>query len=232
MRSTAKRLTGIILLCISYAATAQTGDSYSAFRWMGMKLTGRVSYQTASIKINNKDASYEDLLKIPDSSLLKVEIYPKKDAQKLMGKDEGQNGLVLVTLRRGLTFDGENKKRTPHYYVEGNDTLYCADIHAPTLNGDTTDVSWVKFLQQNLKAGAPADNGAPIGLYNVDMSFHVSKEGEVNDISVLQDPGYGTGAEVRRLMRKAPLWQPGDCGGQPIDNLEYQRITFTLQDYK
>jgi hypothetical protein len=40
-----------------------------------------------------------------------------------------------------------------------------------TLNGDTTDINWIKFLQKNLVANAPADNGAPMGLYNVDMVF-------------------------------------------------------------
>jgi hypothetical protein len=57
MTSTAKHVFIVLFFFISCAGIAQTDNSYSPFRWMEMKLTSRVSYQTALIKINNKDAT-------------------------------------------------------------------------------------------------------------------------------------------------------------------------------
>lgn len=45
-----------------------------------------VSYASASVKINNEPASYEDLLNLKDSAILKIEVYDKKLRQNFLEK--------------------------------------------------------------------------------------------------------------------------------------------------
>lgn len=47
---------------------------------------------------------------------------------------------------------------------------------------------------------------------------------------MLEDPGYGTGSEVRRLMSKSPASSPGSCDGQPVRFHERQRIVFVVTE--
>jgi protein TonB len=52
--------------------------------------------------------------------------------------------------------------------------------------------AWQKFLERNLNASVPVDNGAPPGKYPVVLSFIVDKTGAFSDIKAENDPGYGT----------------------------------------
>ena len=187
----------------------------------------KISFESVSIRINNRNASYADVLKIPDSALLKLEVYPKKEAIKLIGKEEGRNGLMLVTLRKGEMFQADRtRKRGNYIYNDKGDSMYCDHITPATLGGDTTHNSWYQFLAKNLGASVPVENGCPPGIYNVDFSFTVDKNGMVKEVKIFEDPGYGCGNEVRRLMRQSPQWAVGLCGNTTIDFKEKQRITF------
>jgi hypothetical protein len=126
-----------------------------------MKFSNKVSLQTAMIQVNNKTATYNDLLKIADTSVLKVEVYSKKAAQDIVGKDEGRNGLVQVTLHKKHFPYPRVTKDSVVFIIENGDTIQCKNIHASLLDGDTTNNAWIHFLQRSLKAQVPADNGAP-----------------------------------------------------------------------
>ena len=69
-------------------------------------------------------------------------------------------------------------------------------------------ISWNKFLEGNLKPQIPADNGAPPGWYRVTVRFIIGKDGSVSTVTIDEDPGYGTGKEVLRLISNSPAWQP------------------------
>jgi len=51
--------------------------------------------------------------------------------------------------------------------------------------------NWIRFLQKNLNANVPVDNGAGPGRYSVVIQFVVDKEGNVSDIKALNNHGYG-----------------------------------------
>ncbi|WP_298115701.1 energy transducer TonB [Flavobacterium sp.] len=54
------------------------------------------------------------------------------------------------------------------------------------------------------------------------VSFIVNKEGDLEDIKVVKDIGFGTGAEAIRVLKLSPKWKPAMQKGKPV------RCAFTL----
>src|SRR3954447_11677136 len=126
-------------------------------------------YSTAAIKINGQPASYADLLKVSEPTFLKVELYDKKAAIGQFGYKEGKYGLILMTTRTIQPFEYPiiTTSDSAKFFVKQGDTIYSKATSIPTIDSDTTNKAWIKFLQQNLKSMAPSDNGAPPGMYKV-----------------------------------------------------------------
>ncbi len=59
------------------------------------------------------------------------------------------------------------------------------------------------------------------------VSFVVEKDGNLTDIKVLRDVGYGTGKEAERVLRKCPRWAPAMQNGKPV-RCSYQ-LPITIQ---
>ncbi len=222
-----KHLLFALTVCACLQLNAQDN---AAPKWVSMQFSKKVSLQTAMIQVNNKTVTYADLLKIPDTSVLKVEVYSKKAALQFVDKDEARNGLVQVTL---------HKKHFPYpvvtndsgmYIIQNNDTIYCSHIKPALLDDDTTNTSWIHFLQRYLKPQVAANNGAPPGVYFVDMIFLINQDGSISEVSILEDPGYGTAAEVKRLMSNSPDWSSAMCDDIPVRYRERQRITFFINE--
>ena len=89
---------------------------------------------------------------------------------------------------------------------------------------------WNKYLERNLNAQTPADNGAPPGRYTVTVSFLVSKDGTISEVQALNDPGYGCGSEAIRVIKKGPKWQPAVQNGRNVIYRQKQNITFEVTE--
>lgn len=89
---------------------------------------------------------------------------------------------------------------------------------------------WKKFLQQNLNANVPVDNGAPIGKYTVMVRFVVSRNGKVSDISPMTALGYGMEQEVVRIIKKSGDWVPAQQNGRNVNAYRKQPITFMITE--
>jgi protein TonB len=90
--------------------------------------------------------------------------------------------------------------------------------------------AWQKFLERNLNASVPVDNGAPPGKYTVVLSFIVDKTGAISDIKAENDPGYGTKDEAIRVLKKSPSWKPAVQNGRNVIYRQRQSITFQVAD--
>jgi len=89
---------------------------------------------------------------------------------------------------------------------------------------------WNKYLERNLNAQTPADNGAAPGRYTVTVSFLVSKDGTISEVQALNDPGYGCGTEAVRVIKKGPKWQPAIQNGRNVIYRQKQNITFEVTE--
>jgi protein TonB len=90
--------------------------------------------------------------------------------------------------------------------------------------------NWKAFLERNLNANVPTDNGAPAGRYSVVIQFVVDKEGNVSDIQTLTKHGYGLEEEALRVLRKAPKWEPAIQNGIRVKAYRKQVITFEVNE--
>jgi protein TonB len=89
---------------------------------------------------------------------------------------------------------------------------------------------WTKFLEKNLNRDLPVNNGAPAGIYTVVVSFVVNKEGVISEVQAETDPGYGTGAEAVRAIKKGPNWIPAEQNGTKVIYRQRQAISFRVSE--
>jgi periplasmic protein TonB len=90
--------------------------------------------------------------------------------------------------------------------------------------------AWAKYLERNLNRDLPVENGAPPGKYTVIVSFIVSKDGSISDVTAENDPGHGTKAEAMRVITKGPKWKPAVQNGRNVIYRNRQSITFVVSE--
>ena len=91
------------------------------------------------------------------------------------------------------------------------------------------DAAWSNFLQKNLNADVPVENGANEGKYTVVVKFVVSRDGSLSDISCETDPGHGMCAEAIRVIKKTKNWTPAIQNGRNVNAYRRQPITFLVE---
>jgi len=101
------------------------------------------------------------------------------------------------------------------------------DVEATFSGGER---AWRRYLEQNLNANVPAENGAPVGIYTVIVQFIVDKTGTVSDIKALTNFGYGMEQEVIRIMKKSPMWTPASQNDKTVKAYRKQPVIFVLED--
>ncbi len=89
---------------------------------------------------------------------------------------------------------------------------------------------WIKFLQANLRAEVPTDNGAPTGKYVSVISFIVDENGNLSDFKIDKNAGYGTGEEGLRVMKLSPAYTPAILNGKPVKYRHKQKFTFKISE--
>jgi len=90
--------------------------------------------------------------------------------------------------------------------------------------------AWIKYLERNLNANLPAENGAPAGKHTVVLSFIVDKSGNISDIVAENDPGFGTKEEAIRVLKKGGGWKPAVQNGRNVIYRHRQSITFQVSE--
>lgn len=132
--------------------------------------------------------------------------------------------------------DPEITTLTPQGSVDGGKDIITAPNNPPDPIVDIVQVeakyigNWVSFLERNLNAEVPVNNGAPAGRYSVVVQFVVDKEGNVSDLKTLTNHGYGLEQEALRVLRKAPKWQPAIQNGYPVKAYRRQVIVFEVTE--
>jgi protein TonB len=70
---------------------------------------------------------------------------------------------------------------------------------------------FLKYVGNNYRL--PEEEGLKGKVY---VTFVVEKDGNLTDIKVLRDIGYGTGKEAIRVLKSSPKWIPGEQNGKPV----------------
>ncbi|WP_301923046.1 energy transducer TonB [Ferruginibacter sp.] len=92
------------------------------------------------------------------------------------------------------------------------------------------EAAWRRFLEKNLDASTPINNGAPEGSYKVIVRFIVSKDGSISDVQAESKYGYGMEDEAVKVIKRGPKWTPALQNGRNVNAYRRQPITFVVQD--
>ena len=87
---------------------------------------------------------------------------------------------------------------------------------------------WRKYLERNLDANVPVENGAAEGTYTVTVQFIVDKEGKISDVKALTSHGHGMEDEAVKVIKKGPDWVPAIQNGRNVKAYRKQPITFIV----
>ena len=89
---------------------------------------------------------------------------------------------------------------------------------------------WRRYLERNLDANTPVENGAPAGTYTVIVQFIVDKEGKISDVKAITNKGFGMEEEATKIIRKGPDWVPAVQNGRNVKAYRKQPITFVVSE--
>lgn len=73
-----------------------------------------------------------------------------------------------------------------------------------------------------------ANAGMAAGQYTVMVRFLVEKNGSIEDVKALNDPGYGLAEGAEQVVKTGPRWEPGIQNGQKVRSYHTQPITFVI----
>jgi hypothetical protein len=150
---------------------------------------------------------------------------PSKNKPSTFKTKEGDIHVTNVTL---TTDDNSNNSVGQTKASQDYGKVFTKTEVPPQFAGGTE--AWRKFLQPNLKAVTPVNNGAPAGAYPVIMEFIVDKEGTLTDIKPLTSLGYGMEEEVLRILKLSPPWIPAMQNGKKVTAYHTQTITFIVAE--
>lgn len=88
--------------------------------------------------------------------------------------------------------------------------------------------NWRAFLQKNLDASVPVEEGAAPGNYTTIIQFIVSRDGTISDIKPLTKIGYGMEAEAMRVIKASGKWKPAIQNKREVKAYRKQPITFQV----
>jgi protein TonB len=90
--------------------------------------------------------------------------------------------------------------------------------------------AWRHFLEKNVHSQTPADHGAKPGMYTITVSFLVDTTGNVSDVQIINDPGYGTADDVLKAFKHCPHWMPATIDGKPVKYRQKQNIYYQVSE--
>jgi len=162
---------------------------------------------------------------VKDEEVKKDEVPPEtKELEDTKIALENQEGIKDENLAPTVVDEGkqvvEEKKEE-----DENQVFTKVEVEASFKGGEK---EWKRFLERNLEANVPVDNGAPEGTYTVIVQFIVDKEGKISDVKSLTSHGHGMEEEAMRVIKKGPDWIPAVQNGRNVKAYRKQPITFVV----
>lgn len=153
----------------------------------------------------------KDIAKFVKTDQIKsMSVYKGAEAIKKYG-DKGINGIIEI-----ITIDT----------IKPNIIFQKVEQEAEFPGGQE---GWKRYLQKELNASVPSNNGASGGSYTVELQFIVNLDGSLSDIKALTQHGHGMEEETIRFLSKGPQWIPAQQNGQKVVSYRRQKITFVIR---
>jgi len=168
--------------------------------------------------LDGKPINKEAFKAVNPTDISQISVLKDKSATAIYG-DKAKDGVILITTKKGID---ELKKSA------GNAPEFITVQQEPSFPGGKE--AWAKYLERNLRQQIPVDNKAPVGTYNVIVSFLVDKDGDLSEIKAISkdDKDYGTAAEAVRVIAHSGKWIPAKQNGKNVAYREKQKIVFEV----
>jgi periplasmic protein TonB len=90
---------------------------------------------------------------------------------------------------------------------------------------------WIDHLSSILRPyiEKAANKGMKPGTYTVQVKFLVERDGSINYVEALNDPGYNLAKGAVRAVKTGPRWTSGQENGKSVRSYHTQPITFVIQ---
>jgi protein TonB len=138
-----------------------------------------------------------------------------------------QEGIKDAGIATPVVDEGKAVVAAPKDETDYDQTFTKVEVEASFKGGEG---AWRKYLERNLNASAPVDNGANPGSYTVVVQFIVDKEGNISDVKALTNHGYGMEDEAVRVIKRGPKWEPAIQNGRQVKAYRKQPITFVVSE--
>lgn len=91
---------------------------------------------------------------------------------------------------------------------------------------------WIDHLTKKLQSPIEkaARKGMKAGKYMVNVRFLVERDGSINYVEALNDPGYGLAKAAVKVVRTGPKWTAGEVDGKKVRSYHTQPISFIIQE--
>lgn len=87
--------------------------------------------------------------------------------------------------------------------------------------------SWNNYVEENIRYPKKAKRHfAPGTEHRLRAKFVVERDGSITFIQIENDPGYGLGKEVIRLIKESGNWEPALQNGRVVKAFKSQDIVF------
>ena len=126
--------------------------------------------------------------------------------------EEGKNGVILVTLKKGVKFTLSVKNSIAQIKGERED-VFIAVEEQPEFPGGKPALE--KYLTDNIIYPLQAKRNKIQG--RVITSFIVNKDGSISDAQIVRGPDPSLYAEAIRVIEAMPKWKPGMQKGKAVN---------------
>ena len=174
---------------------------------------------SALVLIDGKEGNLEDL-KVEDIEYFTV--VKNEEALKAYG-EKGKNGVILITTKKAK-YNRVFSQGTPIEETQqsSQEEAFIKCEKMPTFQGGDLN-GYRNWFQSQLQYPAEAKEKGVKG--RVIFSFVVEKDGSVSEFKVLNTPDKLLSAEVERVFKLTPKWEPGKQNGKEV------RVKYTVPIY-
>jgi periplasmic protein TonB len=121
----------------------------------------------------------------------------------------------------------EHKKKTKASDRSDFDEFICE----MPIESEVNREKWEAYLNDHLELDSTSLNTIPNGKFTVRVSFIVDEKGNLKEVKVLDDPGFGLGRRVIKVISDCRgLWKPAMFKGHPVISYNIQPITFLIEE--
>jgi len=179
--------------------------------------------------LDGERISQDQLNSIDPEQIKEIKVL-KDPASVKMITDEDVKGVILIRSRQPISFKAQRDHEIQTFTAVSDESGNGIIQKQEPVSFPGGDSAWRKYLEQNLNRDIPVEKGAPPGKYVVKVSFIVDKTGKSSGFKVENDPGYGTGTEVVRMLSKGAVWKPATINDKPVVSRAEKTVTFMISE--